>query len=340
MKIGWLSKSYAMTLMLVVSAISAEAQSFPPTLASPTQYTNIAISTNPAMAVLNGVLYIAYVDNSGTSGAYPLYVTSSTDGVNWSTPVLWAAAKELTSPGLAAWNNELWVSYVGDPYSSYPGALYVTHAANPQVGPTTQPVLVDSTGTPYLPNSSPNMFVFNGNLYFVAVTNLAGSATTPETFFTSNGTTFLSGGWCINDPLGYMPQTGAVIGVTAFNGQVYYAYQTQGGAGGHTLRVCQTNLANIDPTANFFSPGYEVGGGVNATVWGSNLVLSFKDFNSHDLILEGSTNGETYSAEAYPADAINGNNQITPGSASFNGKYYAAFTANSGSHYLNVTHSE
>lgn len=291
------------------------------------------------MAVYNGVMYIAYVANNGCSGtSCALYVTGSSNGSTWSTPVVWTGAESGSSPSLVVWNNELWVAYLADGSDGPLGALYLTYATNPAIGPQHAPIQL-TTSSQYV-SSSPTAFVGNNQLAVAVVDNFRSTLTSIDTYVSSNGSTFVVGGWCNNDPTGDMPQVGAVLGVVEFNSNVYYSYQTQGGAGGHYLRVCQTNFTQTGATQSFFSPGYEVGSGVNATVWGANLILSFKDYNSHDLVLEGSKNGQSYSPAPYSTDLINGNNQMTPGTVSFNGTFYAAFTQNDGSHYMNVTHSE
>lgn len=335
------SQKLFVAVLLIASALVAKAQNFPPTLVTPTALDGQVVGTNPWMTVYNNVAYIVYATNNSNV----LSITGTSNGTVWTGQAyLGAGVLSNTSPAAVEWNNELWITWISDGGTGVSGALYVAHTPTPlTVNSMSTPVLVEYKSAAYYPSSSPTMFVnsTNNELNIVTVHNTDSSDTEPLTLYTSDGSSFSSATWCSSSPLSYKPQTGAVIGATMFNGKAYYTYQTQGGRGGHYLEVCQSPIDTIttNTAENYYHPGYKVGGGTNATVWGNNLIVSFKDYNSHNLVLEGSPDGANFTPSAYSADAINGNNQIAPGATALNNSLYVAFTQNSGYHGIYVTHS-
>lgn len=339
-------KSFLLAALLFVST-DAFGGWLPPALQTPTPVGNQSFATSPSMATYNGMTWIAYVSTTSND---ILYITGSSNGTNWSTAQPFASVLPGTAPALAVFNNQLFVAWIDDGQgdSRIRGALYIGASMNPAVSgwdnASEYPRLITSNGSAFYPNGSPSMATVNSQLWITAVYNYKGSATTLETYTSADGLTFSAGFQCSSDdPLGYMPQVGAAAGMTAFKfphtflQTLVIAYQTQGGAGNHTLRVCWTTGSGGSYLTPAGSP--QTGSGVSAMWDGTSLVFAFKNYSNNDLVLTGTTDGTNYNTLDYTGMEINGSGEINPSiaDASF-GDNYIAFTGTSGSHQGYVTH--
>ena len=321
--------------LLVQFTSFALAQSFPPGLPAPVENSQgISFARSPSIATdPTGAypgLYMGY--GSSTSNDY-LYIEKTTDGVTWG-GVEFATLNQAYSPAIVFYNGYLWAAWVSDGGGGLiSGALYVAATNSPSSGYwSISPHLVTQTGSPFYPTNSPTMAVYNGQLWITAID----SSQSIVSFATTNGGSFTVSGGCtgLNDPSGYVPQPSAQVGTVAWNGLMYYGYQTTQ----QTVRVCSTNGSFPASWSYSSEGGYTTGSGVSATVFGSYLTFAFKDnTGSNHVIVEGTANGTYYDGEVY-LFSMNGNNEITPGTAVYNNDYYMVLTGNSGDHRMWTTY--
>jgi hypothetical protein len=322
-------------MLLSGFAIAAKCQITLPGLNQPGSVetgSNYEFATSPSMAVLNGEMYIAYGSNDGNNY---LRIIGSTDGVNWSTPQTGPTIQLApgTAPSIASWNGYIWLAYIPvQPLDS--SALFLLYFTDPLTEYYPEAAsLVTETGSPYYPNSSPTLAVFGSELWIASVDNYSGTATRVESFSTTDGTTFLGEGFCGDDPSGDMPQVGAAVGMATFDHQLWFGYQTQGGAGGHTLRICSTTAVN-GSTPTYYSPSTpQVGGGVNAVASnGGYVAFAYEEYGSHDLGLTATQTGASFTTGSYSGIEINGNQEINPSATIFDNLFYLAYTPNNSGH--------
>ena len=83
---------------------------------------------------------------------------------------------------------------------------------------------------------------------------------------------------------------------------------------------------------------YTPGSGVSAAVYGDYLTFAFKNLDSANVIVEGTTNGIDYTGEQY-AFSMNGGNEINPSVAVYKNAYYLMYTAPSTNHGMWTTHN-
>jgi hypothetical protein len=104
---------------------SADGQNWTP----PLRFNNaIRLGSAPALAVFNGALYCAFQSVAPGSGGFPLYVTSTPDGVNWISPANLIPGTQLASApvlALAAFKGRLYCAYVAPPSPTLLASLCV-----------------------------------------------------------------------------------------------------------------------------------------------------------------------------------------------------------------------
>jgi hypothetical protein len=315
----------AVATLLPVCAFNSQAQPNPlNSLAQPgTEYSSQEFGTSPSMAVFNGKIYIAYQSNYSD---HTTWITSSSDGVNFSSPQHYTnfLSKSATGPTIIAWNGWLWLAYTGvDRF------VYLASSSDG----------IDFSGAYAMfepADSSPTLAVFNNLLWITVEENGSGSATNMVTFTTANGGSAVEVNYCgTAGPNGEQPQTGAAIGLTVFNNRLYFAFQAQGNWS-HELLVCSTDGIH-NGTSNVY-PNLEVGSGISATAYNGALYLAYKVLSgNNNLTIAETTNGTTFSTNVYSNIKINGRQQINPSTAVFGSYYYLTYASNDGDHHMYLT---
>jgi hypothetical protein len=325
--------SFGLIVLLLTFSVSAWSQSFPPALGSPTQYSTWSFDRSPSLATdptgTYPYLYMAF--GSNWRDDY-IYINYSQDGTNWNSAAL-GTLKRGHSPSIAFYKGHLYVAFVSDGGGGLiDGALYLAYTDNPSVNGWSQsPQLVTMVGDPIYPTNSPTLAVFNGQLWV----NWVDKYQSVITMGTTDGISFTTVGGCgINDPDNYWPQSDAAVGMTAWNGRMYYAYQT---SSSHILRVCSVGTSGND--YSYSSPNVNnVGSGVSALVYGNYLTFSYKNYSSNNQVVAGTSDGTNYTQEQYTF-SMNASNQDNPATAVYKGTFYMVFTGNSSNQRMWQTHN-
>lgn len=329
----------AIAALFPVYALIAKAQPNPlNSLAQPgTEYSSQEFGTGPSMAVFNGKIYIAYQANDGSHNTM---ITTSSDGVSFSSPVRYSYLQTLsaTGPALTVGGGFLWLAFTGED-----GYVYLTasHDGYNFPGPTgyggPAPV-IDPAGGQQPSSSSPAIAFYNGLLWITNEDNGSGSNTRmyANTYNLATNT-FSGANYCGTiGPDGEQPQAGAAIGLTVFNNLMYFAYQTQGNWN-HELLVCSTNGVINNATTNVY-PSLQVGSGISATAYDGALYLAYKVLSgNNNLTIAETTNGTTFSTNVYSNIKINGRQQLNPSTAVFGSYYYLTYASNDGDHHMYLT---
>ena len=334
---GILSK-LAVASLVVVASLEARAQGDPLYNLNQSPYSDPSSSfefaTSPSLASFNSTLYIAFTSNDGTN---TVNVTSTTNGTTFTGPTsLSVGAQSGTAPAIAVFNNQLWLAYVGTN-----GDLYTAYSSN---GTSfSAPILAQYEVSndqlePIVANSSPTLAVYNSQLWIGVVQYTSGSKTSVDSFIYQTNGYFKETTICGTSPDGALPQVGAAVGMAVFNNLLYYAYQSQGGEGGHTLYFCSTNGSS----SSYYRPQsggsyIQVGGGVSAAVWGGSLYFNYKAYNSHNLTITEVAADDSSTTNDYSTLEINGNQEINPSAGVLGTTYYVAFTQNNSGHHLTMT---
>lgn len=333
MTIRFALKTLVSSLVLATGLL---AQTSPLTgLSAGVPYSNIAFGVSPSMAVFSSKVFVAYQMNDSS---HRVQVTYSTNGTTWSntqTIVPGVTVASATSPSITAFNGALWLAYTAQSNNF----IYLTSSTDGVNWSTPVP-----TGLG-VANSSPTLTTFSQGSYLILVFVQNGFSTTTTilTYSSTDGNHFSQQIMCSptndNQP---QPQTGAAIGVAEYGnlGQnaLWYSWQAQGNWN-HELVVCNAPLAGA---SSYYipSPQNRPGGGISAAVYGSFLYLNYENYGNHGLaVVQVDHNGSSTSGTPYSNNQINGNQQINPSAAIFNGLYYVTYTANSGSHYMYLTHN-
>ncbi|MDI3255980.1 MAG: hypothetical protein QJR10_14540 [Bacillota bacterium] len=182
---------------------------------SPREYTPIQIGGQAnglggvGVANWNNSMYIAYTDNSGNGD---VWLTHTSDGVNFATPVQVTVTGSQTvysaaNPSLAVFNNKLYIAWV----DNFGDATFVSTSDGSTFGST---LGLCTNGTAM---NSPSLAAFDGYLYL-------GYRTTSSTYgncriATDNSTQ--------NSTYGYSVGESPALGV--FNNRLYVAYKDTGG---------------------------------------------------------------------------------------------------------------
>jgi hypothetical protein len=239
MKLTGILSKLAVASLLLVTSFEAKAQGDPLYDLNQSPYTDSSSSfefgTSPSLASFNSALYVAFTSNDGTN---TVEITSTTNGTTFTGPTSLSVGVESgTAPAIAVFNNELWLAYVGTN-----GDLYTTHSSNGTsfTSPTlAQYEVTNDEVQPIVANSSPTLAVFNSQLWIGVVQYTSGSKTSVDSFIYQTNGYFQETTICGTSPDGALPQVGAAVGMAVFNNLLYYAYQSQGGEGGHTLYYTQ-----------------------------------------------------------------------------------------------------
>jgi hypothetical protein len=292
-----------------------------------TGYPGIQIGSAPAMATFpvdqeNTRLFIAFQANDPS---HSLFVTSSADGVNFTTP----APRTIpviqigSAPAMAAFNNRLYIAFqpIDLDYfflttSSPDGLNWATPMA------TVRPGI--QLGT------APAMAVFNNRLYIAFQAN---DSNTLSVTSSADGLNFTT---ALGYP-GLLPMGGSPA-MTVFNNQLYIAYQ-----GSNNPLINDLVVASSSDGINFNIPGIsyagiQLGSAPAMTALGDRLYISFQAYDpGHALYVTSSTDGVNFTTPAtgYPGILIGS----APASGEFNQQLFVAFQANDPSHVLYVASS-
>ena len=278
--------------------------------------TGITIGSPLGMAAFNSHLYAAFRANDSS---HDLYVTSSTNGLNFASPATHYAGMAMGStPSAAVFNNRLYLAFQANDSSH---TLYVTSSSN---GTNFTSPATHYAGIAM--GSVPSMAVFNNRLYLAFQAN--DSSHTLYVTSSSNGTNFTS------------PAThyagiamGSVPSMAVFNNRLYLAFQANDSS--HTLYVTSSsNGTNFTSPATHYA-GIAMGSVPSMAVFNNRLYLAFQaNDSSHTLYVTSSDDGVHFTSPAtkYTGVAIG----TTPTLSVYNGALYVAFQANDSSHIMYV----
>jgi len=238
-----------------------------------------AIGSAPAMAAVNGRLYIAF---QADDPSHRLVIMSSPDGSDWTNP-----GPRLTIPGIAigsapavaAFNNRLYIAFQADGGSN---ALFVASSADGLN--FTTPVLVDPE-IGVQTSSRPAMTVFNNQLYI----SLQDSSPFPGVFHHLVVTSSVDGVHFTNPARGF---SGILMGsgpaMTALGGRLYISFQADDP--GQALFVTSSaDGVNFTTPATGY-PGILLGSAPASGEFGQRLWVAFQaDDPSHILFVAASS---------------------------------------------------
>jgi hypothetical protein len=180
----------------------------PPVAFNVTGNPGIKIGSAPAMAEFNGRLYIAF---QADDSSHTLFVTSSPDGNNWTTPAVgYPGIRIGSAPAMAEFNGRLYIAFQADDSAH---TLFVT--SSPDGNNWTTPA-VGYSGIKI--GSAPTMSVWNEKLFLAFQAN--DSSHRLHVTGTSDGTSWLT-------PASAYPtiKAGSAPALTTFNNQLYVALQ-------------------------------------------------------------------------------------------------------------------
>jgi hypothetical protein len=268
-------------------------------------------SRSPAMTTFNGKLYVAYV-NDGSGG---LYITSSSDSINWSggtfTKQYIATLSEEDDPikllpTLAVYNNTLYMAYIAGDGS------YTLMIASSSDG------INWSTGTPVSnikSSDTPSLAVFDNKLYVAFVANKSNSL-----FIDSYDGTNWSSATPISNP-SVTQYSSEAPSLAAFNNKLYVAFVSSN-------KNSNVLIASYDGTSwsNDTSTGQVSQAAPILTVFQNELTIAFADngLNEH-LLYTSSSDGTNWPDSTWIAGQYT---HKAPALAVLNGKLYIAFIAN------------
>jgi precorrin-6B methylase 1 len=282
-------------------------------------YPGIMIGSAPAVAAFNNTLYVAFQANDPS---HHLFITSSTDGVNFATPATdYTGIAIGSAPAMAAFNNRLYIAFQANDSSD---SLFITSSAD-GVNFTTP-----AQGYPGIQiGGAPAMAVFNNRLYIAFQSNDPRSIL----FVTSS-----ADGVNFTTPAQGYPdiQMGSSPAIAVFNNQLYVSFYPN--QPGHAL-----NVVSSPDGINFNIPvteylGIQLGSAPAMTVIGDELYISFQAYDpSHDLFITSSTDGVNFTTPAtqYPGIQIGS----APATGAYGPALFVAFQANDSGHILFVTSS-
>jgi hypothetical protein len=261
-----------------------------------TAYKNILMKYAPSIATFNDKLYIAYTTPSGG-----INVISSSDGINFSTPV---------SP-------------------------YVPSGIGTEVAATSPPTLVVFNGDLYV---FWEINYVNTNSGEAVNDNFTMSA---ETYNGTDWIQGNGYGCNINanqDPSILRPMRGSAVGAAVFNDSLYIATQLGNPEinGSNELLVCSTSSGlTYYPAIN---PGSGISATVFD---GSLYLAFKHNQGDNNLEITGTSDGQNFTTPvtSYSATRIYGLNEIAPSIVSFNGEMYVFTTSNNGARNLQMDRS-
>jgi hypothetical protein len=268
----------------------------------------------PAIAVFNNKLYVAYVAPDDTGR---LYVTASSIDSVWPTNGTFTYLSALMdtqngtsiAPVLAVYNNTLYLVYVAD----YSYQLMIASSSDGTKWSTPTPV----------PNvyieKTPSLAVYNNQLYVAYV----GPKTDGKMYINSYNGANWSGAIQVSSPT--VTQYSATSpSLAAFNNKLYIAYATSNG---------NVLYASYDGTgwSNGTSTGQITQSTPTLTVFNNEIYIAFADNGNNDHLIYISGNGITWPASTWVPDQYT---KKTPAMAVFNGKLCIVFFANNTSRDL------
>jgi hypothetical protein len=261
---------------------------------------------SPAMAAFNNKLSVAYVRDL-TGG---LYVTTSSDGTNWSPSTFTNLYTTIgVSPALAVYNNKLYMAYVSaDGY-----ALLVTSSSDGMTWSDGIPVSDVQSST------TPSLAVFNNQLYVADVANDGSGRVVINS--SSDGINWSRPILVSNSSSTQYSDTAPSLAV--YNNKLYVAFVAHNGSG-------DVLIASYDGTG--WSNDTKINQGSQAapalTVFQNELFLAFADNGKNDHLLYVSSDGTNWSADTWVPNQYT---HDTPAIAVLNNKLYIAFLSNNNS---------
>ena len=324
-------RAFALTLTLLSIVLSSLVSSraagqnlnFPAATESP----NVSMGSAPSFATFNGKLYAAYRSNDSRN---VLYISTSTDGVDFNTGTGYTNITMGSAPSLAVFNGKLCLAFqANDPShdlyvtSSSDGVNFATPTGYSGITIGSAPSLAVLNNTLYLAfqaNDSghaiwtgqstdgvnfsvsedssdqtagaPSLTEFNGSLYLGFISN-----DTRNVLYVASSTTgsFGPATAYTNITMGTTPS------LASANGVLYISFQANDS--GHDLYVTGSNTGTNFPSATGFG-GIQIGGPAAAAQFGDELCIGFKSNDSRNLLfttsngpLGGGYNYSTYSKE-------------------------------------------
>ena len=288
-----------------MAAGSAKAQDLSLPAATPSPA--VAMGSAPSFASFNGRLYAAFRSNDSRN---ILYVTSSTDGVDFPAATGYPGIQMGSAPSLAVFNNRLYVAFqANDPSHS----LFIASSAD---GVTFSPA-TDYPGITI--GSAPSLAAFGGDLYVAFQANDPGHAiyigrsvdgtsftTAIDSYDQTNTAPSLATfgnalylGFRSNDARdilyvssstsgGFGPATaypniamGTAPTLAASNGALYASFQADDPT--HSLFVTASTTGSGFPPATGFG-SITTGGGTGAAAFGSGLSIGFQANDSRNIL--------------------------------------------------------
>lgn len=176
-------------------------------------YTGLQLSdvSSPALTVFNGALYLSYV-HSGSD----IYVSSTTDGINWSTQINTGQRSPVDptfyySPAMTTFNGSLWIAYVADNGTN---DIWICSSAD---GVTWNASDNYGTGQAANNNTYPSLTVFANNLWLGYIAT--GVQTNVSVCASSNGIN-----WNSPTAIEWETQGGLSPALTTYNDYLWALY--------------------------------------------------------------------------------------------------------------------
>jgi hypothetical protein len=179
---------------------------------------------NPALASMNGTLYLAF--NENYQGNQNNYIATTTDGLNWSLYYISTGVNTIFSPSLAinpADSSQLYVSYMSA--ETYTPILCTLSTANLNTQSCQNLTFLHQM------NFQPGMTFYNGLLY-MGFEDRGNSHCLY--FYQYNPSANSFSFW---DPLTCGEQTSAAPALSVYNGDLFVAFRTNDSSNKFTVRI-------------------------------------------------------------------------------------------------------
>lgn len=305
-------------LFILLLATFTHAQTFQ----SPaTGYSSIRIGGAPGTAIFNGNLYIAFRSNDSSN---TLFITSSSDGLNFAPATYYPNVQLYGSPALTVYKGLLYLAY-RDLYDQNLQLMYSSDGVN-----FSTPYAVASVGGNFQSGTSPALTAFNGLLYIAYVDAYTSY---PSFASSADGVTF-SGSASTSTYTTASPPALAV-----FNNQLVSAIQ----APNHML-VLDVSTDGISFGAHYPYPNILMGTSPSLAVYNlSKLVVTFQSNDQYHLLFQAT--GYDAATMANPATGYAGIKIGDATAMAFGGLsgapsyLYCAFQSDDSYHVLFITKS-
>ncbi len=280
------------------------------TFSTPTLSAGVAMGTAPSFAVFNGKLYAAFRSNDSRN---ILFVTSSTDGVNFPAATGYTNIMMGSAPSLAVFNNKLYVAFqANDPSHE----LFVTSSTDGVNFPAAQGYGNIQIG------GAPSLAAYNGKLYMAFQANDAGNAIWIGQ--SSDGASFTTA-------IDSADQTNASPSLAVFNNALYLGFRSNDSR--NVLYVASSTSGSFGAA----TPYTDVAMGTSPTLAAANgaLYISFQaNDSSHSLFVTASTTGTGFpAATGYGSTTLGG----ATAAAAFGNGLSIGFQSNDGRNVLYTT---